>query len=638
MSSDTLPKTTLPTSNYTNDINKTDVFYPILTLLICLIAFILLFVFKKDYVTSFLTFSVINGEKSIEAEVRDSVLVLVSIFCIVLALFAVIPNFETIKKLFFDSDMRTVSAMIVYTISLVVLLTMLPSDTMNKYSYIITPLTISIGAILFFISHAIGFFQPSGFTEYVRSIILFVCLVTTSSIFYTMDPGGLIQKYFNSTILNKLLVSTTGLFALLYTIINLSVFSSNKGATEPTNTSRFIGPGLFIILGFLASFVYGVGYTDFAKDKISVTSVTVLSLIAMFLWSILLGAGISSINVSPPDIKSYKKAMLTLFGVILCLIIGMWFFQNMGNTPAVLNVVEWGVGIIVGAALLLIVYKILSKVYEKTVPYDVKKKAEEKIKENANSFFGILSNELNNENALSSLVALVTVIAVFSAYFVGPVIYNKYSIRGGKVLLSGPSNLNEQNTLATYEELNGPVPETAPTEYDGGVSRTFSYNYGLSFWVYIDSSPPNTNQSYSKYTSILNYGGKPNVLYKASTNTLVITFDDSTIDQDQDIDNINETNDYGRRIVYKKENFALQRWNHFVINYSGRYLDVFLNGELVKSNIKVVPHMNLDSLVSGTEGGILGGLCNIVYYNKPLTITKIYYIYSMLKDKTPPVL
>jgi hypothetical protein len=277
-------------------------------------------------------------------------------------------------------------------------------------------------------------------------------------------------------------------------------------------------------------------------------------------------------------------------------------------------------------------------VYEKTLPYDLKKKAEEKVKENANSFFGVLSNELNNENALSSLIALIVVISAFSVYFVGPVIYNRYSISGGKVLLSSPSNLNEQNTLATYEELNGPVPETEPTEYDGGVSRTFNYNYGLSFWVYIDSSAPNTNPSYSKYTSILNYGGKPNVLYKSSTNTLVITFDDNPIDQDQDIDDINETNDYGRRIVYKKENFALQRWNHFVINYSGRYLDVFLNGELVKSNIKVVPHMNLDSLVSGSENGIYGGLCNIVYYNKPLTITKIYYIYSMLKDKTPPVL
>jgi len=635
-----MSSTTLPITDYTKIINSSDVFYSILTLLSCLIAFILLFVFKKDYITSFLTFSIINGEKSTEAEVRDSVLVLVSVFCIVIALFAVIPNLDTIKKLFFDTNMRTVTAVVVYTISLVVLLTMLPTDIINEYSYIITPLTIAIGAMLLFFSYADGFFKISGFNEYVRSIILFVCLVATSSIFYTMDPGGLIQQYFNSTVLNKILVSTVGLFALLYTIINISVFSSNKNAaTEPTNASRFIGPGLFLILGFLASFVYGVGYTDFAKDKISVTGAIVLTLIAMFLWSILLGAGISSINASPLDIKDYKRSLLKLFGVALSVIIAIWFIQNIGNVPAVLNVVEWAFGILVGVALLLIVYKILSKVYEKTVPYDIQKKAEETVKEKTDSFFGLLSDEINNKTSIGSLLALVTVIAAFGAYFVGPIIYNKYSIRDGNVLLSGPSNLNEQNTLATYEELNGPVPETEPTEYDGGVSRTFNYNYGLSFWVYIDSSAPNTNQSYSKYTSILNYGGKPNVLYKASTNTLVITFDDNpTIAQDQDIDNINETNDYGRRVVYKNENFALQKWNHFVINYSGRYLDVFLNGELVKSNIKVVPHMNLDSLVTGTEGGLYGGLCNIVYYNTPLTMPKIHYMYNGLKDKTPPVI
>ena len=634
-----MSSTTLPTTDYTNDINKSEVFYPILILLISLIAFILLFVFKKDYITSFLTFSVINGEKSVEAEVRDSVLVLVSVFCITMALFAVIPNLETIKKLFLDTNMRTASVAMIYTTSLIALLTMIPSETLSNYSYIITPLTLAIGAILFLVSYADGFFK-NGFFEYVRSIILFMCLVATSTILYTMDPGGLIQEYFNSTLLNKLLVSTTGLFVLLYTILNLSVFSSNKNAeSNPTNTSRFIAPGLFLILGFLASFVYGVGYTDFAKDKISVTSVIVLTLIAMFLWSILLGAGISSMNASPLDINEYKKSLLKLFGIIVCVIIATWFIQNVGNAPAVLNVVEWAFGIIVGVALLLIVYKILSKVYEKTVPYNIQKKAEEELKNKTNSFFGLLSDEINNKTTIGSLLALVTVIAAFGAYFVGPVIYNKYSIRDGVLLLSGPSNLNEQNTLAPYEELNGPVPETEPTEYDGGVNRTFNYNYGLSFWVYIDSSAPNTNQSYSKYTSILNYGGKPNVLYKASTNTLVITFDDTlTIDKDQDIDDVNETNDFGRRIVYKKENFSLQKWNHFVINYSGRYLDVFLNGELVKSNIKVVPHMNLDSLVTGTEGGIYGGLCNVVYYKKPLTITKIYYIYSGLKDKTPPVL
>jgi hypothetical protein len=621
-------------TNTINKINESGVFYTILALCISLIIFILVFMFNKKYITSFLTFSIINGEKSLEAELRDSFLVLISVFCIVVSLFAVIPNLEEIKKLFFDNNLRTVSFVILYTISLVVLLTMLPTNILDKYSYIVIPISMLLGAILFFISYADGYFK-SGFTENIRATVLFTCLIAISFVLYIVNPGGLIEGYFNSTSLAKLFVSATGLFGFLYTMVNLTIF--NPSTSETTNTSRLIYPGLFAIVIFLSAFVYGVTSTDFTKDKTAIAGTVVLSLVAMFLWSILFSTGLSSINKSNMDVSSYKKTVLTLFTICVGLVIGSWFVQNIDNKSTVFNVAEWGFSIVVVVALLIIVYKILSKVYEKVIPYEIQKKTEEELKNKTASFFGSVTKEFN-ETSISSLVALITVIAAISVYSIGPVLYNKYSIRGGVVLLSAPSNLNEQNTLATYEELNGPVPETAPTEYDGGASRTFNYNYGLSFWVYLDSSSPNTNPSYSKYTSILNYGGKPNILYKASTNTLVITFDDKPISKDQDIDNINETNDFGRRIVYKKERFALQKWNHFVINYSGRYLDVFLNGELVKSNIKVVPHMNLDSLVSGTENGIYGGLCNIVYYNKPLTITKIYYIYNTLKDKNPPVL
>ena len=615
-------------------INEPINFYSILSILICLLIFILLFVFKKSSITSLITLSIVNGEKSKDAEIRDGLIVLFTVFFGLFTLFTIIPSFGFIKTLFIGREMRTVSIVVVYTLLLVLLFTMLPNDMLDKYSKIITPVTVLLGFVLLVIGYADGYLK-SGYIEYIRTIVLFTCFVTMMTVFYEIDPGGKIKDYFNNTILTQILLGFSGIFGILYTMVTLSMFSSVKKLAEPTNTSRFIGPGLVGLILFLSLFVYGIGYTDFSKDKTLVTGVTVLTLVAIFLWSILFGVGLSNVNKSQPNISGYKTSLLLLFGTSISLIIALWFIQNLNNAPTVLNVIEWFFGITVFIALLILVYKILSRVYGGIIPTSFK---EDILYNKKTDLFWKLSKELKN-TSINSLLALITVIIAFGAYFVGPIIYNKYSISGGKILLSKPSNLNEQNTLATYEELNGPVPEKEPTEYDGGESRTFNYNYGLSFWIYIDSSAPNTNSSYSKYTSILNYGGKPNILYKASSNTLVITFDDKPIiDNDQDIDNINETNDYGRRIVYKKENFALQRWNHFVINYSGRYLDVFLNGELVKSNIKVVPHMKLDSLVSGSENGIYGGLCNIVYYNKPLTITKINSIYSMLKDKTPPVL
>ena len=99
-----------------------------------------------------------------------------------------------------------------------------------------------------------------------------------------------------------------------------------------------------------------------------------------------------------------------------------------------------------------------------------------------------------------------------------------------------------------------------------------------------------------------------------------------------------EFDENGNRIVYKQKNVLLQKWNNIIINYNGGILDIFLNGELVKSNIEVVPYYTLDSLSVGEDNGINGSLCNLIYFNKPLTSYNIYYLYNAVKNKTPPVM
>jgi hypothetical protein len=90
------------------------------------------------------------------------------------------------------------------------------------------------------------------------------------------------------------------------------------------------------------------------------------------------------------------------------------------------------------------------------------------------------------------------------------------------------------------------------------------------------------------------------------------------------------------RIIYKKPNLLLQKWNNIIINYNGGTLDIFLNGELVKSAIEVVPFLTYDALTIGENNGLKGGICNVMYYNKSLTITNVYYLYHLQKNKTPP--
>jgi hypothetical protein len=94
----------------------------------------------------------------------------------------------------------------------------------------------------------------------------------------------------------------------------------------------------------------------------------------------------------------------------------------------------------------------------------------------------------------------------------------------------------------------------------------------------------------------------------------------------------------GNRIIYKNENMLLQKWNNIIFNYNGDVLDIFLNGELVKSDIGVVPYYKLDNLTIGEENGIKGGICNVIYFRKSLEASNIYYLYNSVKDRTPPVL
>jgi len=108
----------------------------------------------------------------------------------------------------------------------------------------------------------------------------------------------------------------------------------------------------------------------------------------------------------------------------------------------------------------------------------------------------------------------------------------------------------------------------------------------------------------------------------------------------QDITNnkLIDFDEKGNRILYLNNNFLLQKWNNIIINYSGGTLDIFLNGKLVRSSIEVVPYYSYDNLTIGENEGIKGGICNVVYFRKPLTSTNVYYLYNTVKDRTPPVL
>ncbi len=264
------------------------------------------------------------------------------------------------------------------------------------------------------------------------------------------------------------------------------------------------------------------------------------------------------------------------------------------------------------------------------------------------------------KNDLIFFVAIVTLCGIYILFdhIIIPYGKQKYYTQGGKQLINNPIPTDILTNVATYDTLNS--------------SGLYNYRFALSFWFYIDSFPPSTSESYLKYVPILSYGNNPCIKYYSPTNSIIITVTQKTENNDivSSIQNLetnikaenignwntfqnkiqsgiemvknlainNEEDENGNRIIYQRKDILLQKWNNIVINYNGGTLDVFYNGELVKSAIEVVPEIKKDMLTVGADNGIIGNVANILYFDHQLNYLTVNRLYTMLKDKNPPII
>jgi hypothetical protein len=88
--------------------------------------------------------------------------------------------------------------------------------------------------------------------------------------------------------------------------------------------------------------------------------------------------------------------------------------------------------------------------------------------------------------------------------------------------------------------------------------------------------------------------------------------------------------------IHTISNVPLQRWNHFVYNYDGSNIDIFMNNELVVTVNDRLPLMEHGNITSGAKRGIIGNLTNVVAFSHHLTKDVISAIY-MKEDPRGPV-
>ena len=98
------------------------------------------------------------------------------------------------------------------------------------------------------------------------------------------------------------------------------------------------------------------------------------------------------------------------------------------------------------------------------------------------------------------------------------------------------------------------------------------------------------------------------------------------------------------RIIYSNDksdevSIRSQKWNNFVITYDGTKVDLFVNGNLERSEQLDAPiqYSPLDQVVVGDDNGIDGAICNVCFFAKPMTSFEIANSYNLLSSKNPPI-
>jgi hypothetical protein len=516
-----------------------------------------------------------------------------------------------------------------------------PDKTMDNYAFLIVPISIAVGMITYYKSLSQSYVSNFNINyERIKILILLFCLLTTSIVYYNVDPGGLITKYFGHSLIFTIVLLA---FGLLYLIV-LMTFPDLTSTPAKKNLldyfTQFSGYGtilylLFLIVITIVISTYPGGFFN-KENKTQVAVVVLIVLLISIIWGVLLISNLfpefSTNGTITNHFEFFKRTLLLLFGIVISSVLIVWIVYNVQHISGRMGWTSFILNMLLVIAICAMIYKTINTQLpqgnaQKNAVFSVLINTVFYIPCVFNSGFdsvmsGVVSNYDSNTTGYLALSGLI--VTLLTMYFMYPLLYNTINLQGGKQIVTAPIHINTSQDYGTYETLND--------------DKTFDYNYAISFWFYIDALPPNTSSSYKTYTSLLNYANKPNVLYNAEKNKLIITIKQQDLQANTENKFIKFVEgDTDNRILYENNNILLQRWNNIIINYNGGVLDVFLNGELQQSNVGVVPYYTLDALTIGNNDGISGKICNVVYFNKSLTHNNMFYLYNMVKEENPPI-
>jgi len=527
----------------------------------------------------------------------DSAFIIVLCFLITILSLGVFFSFYSVFNTLYYSNKLVF--LIIFICGIIILVTELSkSELKNNASYLF-PLILIIAGVLFYYNVyktinyndlITNFYSNNNrFLENTKisSIIIYICLCIFLFILYNSSIGKYAMDSYNKTMgthikINMGMILT---FIILILIMGLLLVFDIFGIKNIKNDSHKIlnKNNIFKLFGFML-------------------------FVIMFVWIVITLSSYSNTGSGFVNFIINAFFIVIILGVIFRLIASSDLYNKNPLLRFIINSIFY---------IPCLFYPIIEGSYN----FILKLFTGISSSSSATRVSGVSGVKTQNEATANNFILLIIVILLYISYFAFyPYLIYDQQTQNGLLLVNNPISIRNKTTLASYQTLHG--------------SEDFDYQYGLSFWLYLDSENPSVNLASNKYTSVIHYGDKFHLEYNVRLNTMRLIVLKNGI---QTTDKVNKSYDELYDVIFEMKDILLQKWNNIIINYNGGTLDIFYNGSLVKSKIEVVPFMEYDTLDVGSDKGIFGRVCNVNYFKQTLISSQIYNLYNSVKDKTPPI-
>ena len=231
------------------------------------------------------------------------------------------------------------------------------------------------------------------------------------------------------------------------------------------------------------------------------------------------------------------------------------------------------------------------------------------------------------------VIIFLEILLILTYFYLPTITKSVTGINNGKQLLNEPYRLNKgPHVIATSDDLKVP---------DNTEKSLYRNNYCISMWIFLN--PQNASKAgYNVETELFKYGYtddqniehvKPMIRYYGGGDST-----DSTDERDKYVFYFSK---YPPKDIDNTDSYELsipnQRWNQFVFNYNRNNVDLFINGNLERSFSVISTYNDLDQITVGSLKGLDGSICNVEFFNHPLSASQITFAYNTMVGKNPPV-